>query len=85
MKPQLDIPAAPHAIGGPPHRLVGPFAGLHACCNCGRRLDIRDPERLVCIAHLEFRSPHGGGNCEHYIAAKPFPEPPQLADGGRSG
>lgn len=81
MNPQLDIPAAPHAIGGQPRRLVGPFAGLRCCSNCGRRLEIHDHERLVCIAHLEFRSPHSGGDCEHYVAAKPSPEPPQLADG----
>lgn len=80
MKPQQESPAVRHAVAGNPHpRMAAPVAGVPACANCGRRLEIRDPERLVCIAHLEFRSPLGGGDCAHYVAAKPFPDPPQLA------
>lgn len=80
MKSQLDSPVGRHAATDQDHPLIaGPVAGVPACCNCDRRLEIGAPDRLVCIAHLEFRSPLGGGDCPHYVAAKPFPEPPQLA------
>lgn len=52
-----------------------------ACSNCGRHLAIGDPEQIVCVAHLEFRSPRDGGDCAFYVPAKAFPDPPQL-DGG---
>lgn len=79
MKPHLDSPPGGPVTGQHHPLIAGPVAGLPACGNCGRRLEIRDPDRLVCVAHLEFRSPLGGGDCPHYVAAKPFPEPPQLA------
>lgn len=80
MTSQLDsmFPVTRRAPVGKNGLLV---AGAPACSNCGRRLEIDDPERIVCIAHLEFRSPASGGDCAHYAPAKAFPDPPQL-DGG---
>lgn len=49
-----------------------------SCGNCGRSVDVGEPGKVVCVAHLEFRRLDEGSNCHHYLPRKPAPMPPQL-------
>lgn len=71
-------PAAPHQ----PRSLAA--GGEASCGRCGRSVDVGEPGKVVCVAHLEFRPTDGGGNCGHYLPLKPAPTPPQL-DADASG
>lgn len=60
-------------------------AAVASCGNCGRSVDVGEPGKVVCVAHLEFRGLDDGGNCHHYLPSKPAPQPPQLdADAHRT-
>lgn len=52
--------------------------GAASCGHCGRSVDVGEPGKVVCVAHLEFRSIEAGGNCHHFLPLKPAPTPPQL-------
>ena len=55
-----------------------------SCGRCGRSVDVGEPGKVVCVAHLEFRPIDSGGNCRHFLPLKPVPTPPQL-DAAASG
>lgn len=52
--------------------------GEASCGRCGRSVDVGEPGKVVCVAHLEYRPIDGGANCHHFLPLKPAPTPPQL-------